>query len=610
EDHENTPVPLRRKNSVRVGKKVISELLESDNVAHAVTILQKALDHLEMTQTDGEDEKEVSKVYSQIIRSLCDPNIASIVNEMSKRKDGQALDIQESILWRLFTKVVESGYVLERDAHLTVVNQLVEAEQKSLSLQAMYALPRREWDTLCYRIAVLLHLMQTPKQIQEAQGLLSDYGKLDLEIANPIAPQDLPPIHMEMPSMKHVTEADQFKLWMFYQAALSNSDEEWRRTQESYETLRQHHLETLERKGSMKDWAMEHFFLETEKQQIDRVSTDNDNTMIYVALQKSQFEYGWQVYQAMEEAVNESTPCIVMHLCWVAFRQIPIADITRRREWEHRAWSVYSRFMCSEYLHPEQSEAPGFLHDILSIAANSPESIVDKKARYTKAMSVYQLLVRLHFHKLLCDDRVLEPILCALLYECQGAPSHIMSMSNKAFEIWDRKMEIMRQDNVSVYSLSMVWALLVFCLKSGNQHDFEKILVFLLKEGPIQDLPSSVLAPIQAFHDTYACEGCYFMNYMFKHIEFTDDNSGNQPVMMNQYGFLSDSTQTKHKRSSSDFLEHPMLRTNIQEVQANSLGMAILIGASKGEEMLSKPMHYSTKKAKAIIRHCLKKKEM
>lgn len=102
----------KRKNSVQLGRQVMSEILENDNVSNAIQILQQALDHLQMTSTEGEDEGDVSKIYSQIIKSLCDPNIACIVNEMSK-KDGKVPNIQESVLWRLFTKVVESGYVLE-----------------------------------------------------------------------------------------------------------------------------------------------------------------------------------------------------------------------------------------------------------------------------------------------------------------------------------------------------------------------------------------------------------------------------------------------------------------------------------------------------------------
>ncbi|KAG1084163.1 hypothetical protein G6F42_021904 [Rhizopus arrhizus] len=413
----------KRKNSVQLGRQVMSELLENDNVSNAIHILQQALDHLQMTSTEGENKDDVSKIYSQIIKSLCDPNIARIVDEMS-RKNGTVPDIQESVLWRLFTKVVESGYVLEAKRRSLSGGQCT-GRQKSQIISA----PSHD-----------------PKQSQEAQGLLSDYGKPYLEIANPIAPNDLPPIRMEMPLMNEVTEQDQFQLWMFYQSALSGSDEEWHNTKLAYEELRKENMEAIqqheEEGDGVKDWALTQLQIETKKQQVDRISTDNDNTMIFVAVNNSQFEYGWQVYQAMGDAVNDATPCIVMHLCWVAFRQIPIADISRRTSWENRAWTVYSRFMCSEYLHPEENEAPGFLHDILSIAANSPEIVIDKKARYTKAMSVYNLLVRLHFDKLLCDDRVLEPILCTLLFECKGSPSNIVMMSNKGFEIWNRKLEI------------------------------------------------------------------------------------------------------------------------------------------------------------------------
>lgn len=482
---------------------------------------------------------------------------------------------------------------------------LVEKGHKSLALQAMYALPRREWDTTCYRTSVLLHLLQDPKQIQEAQGLLSDYGKPYLEIANPIAPNDLPPIRMEMPLMSEITEQDQFKLWMFYQSALSGNDEEWHNRKLAYEKLRKENMEALkdqvEAEG-VKDWAMTQLQIETKKQQVDRISTDNDNTMIFVAVNNSQFEYGWQVYKAMGDAVNDATPCIVMHLCWVAFRQIPIADISRRTFWENRAWTVYSRFMCSEYLHPDENEAPGFLHDILSIAANSPEIVIDKKARYTKSMSIYNLLVRLHFDKLLCDDRVLEPILCAILYECKGSPTNIVMMCNKAFEIWNRKLEIGKSSTRTSYS--MLWALLVLCLKSGEEANLDKVLVQLL-EKDMNDVPSSIIAIIQTIHDQYICDNCYFFDYMFRCIEFTDSKKETRPILMDKFGYLYDN------ELKQEFLDKQQIwRTNINELQATSISMAVKRGVAKQEELVPKQMYYSTKKAKALIRHCLKRSEL
>lgn len=470
----------------------------------------------------------------------------------------------------------------------------------------MYALPRREWDTACYRTAVLLHLLQDPKQSQEAQGLLSDYGKPYLEIANPIAPNDLPPIRMEMPLMHEVTEQDQFQLWMFYQSALSASDEEWHNTKLAYEKLRKENMEALqhheeEEGDGIKDWAMSQLQIETKKQQVDRISTDNDNTMIFVAVNNSQFEYGWQVYEAMGDAVNDATPCIVMHLCWVAFRQIPIADISRRTYWENRAWSVYSRFMCSEYLHPEENEAPGFLHDILSIAANSPEIVIDKKARYTKAMSIYNLLVRLHFDKLLCDDRVLEPVLCTLLSECKGSPANIVMMSNKGFEIWNRKLEIAHSSVRTSYS--MLWGLLVLALKSG-QADLDKVLVQLL-EKDMNDVPSSLIAILQTLHDQTMCDGCYFFDYMFRRIEFTDSSKETSAILVDKFGFVYDG-----ERSQGFLDQQPVWRTNINELQATSISMAVKMGVAKQEELVPKQMYYSTKKAKALVRHCLKRSEL
>jgi hypothetical protein len=412
-----------------------------------------------------------------------------------------------------------------------------------------------------------------------------------------------------------VTENDQFKLWMFYQAAQSKDDDQWNKEREAYEKKRDKNLMALkDRENSNVDWALEQLHLESEKLKVDRLSTENDNTMIYIAMNNQQFEYGWQVYEAMGEAVNDATPCIVMHLCWIAFRQIPIADMSYRTDWEKRAWSVYSRFMCSEYLHPEQPDAPSFLHDILSIATHTPEVAVDKKARYTKSMSIYNLLVRLHFDTLLVDDRVLEPILCTILYECHGSAINIITMCNKAFEVWDQKTDIINRNSKKLQSTmkrasySVIWGLLILCLKSGNELDLQKIMVPLLDHDltKIGHIPSSLMAPIQKFHDDYTCHKqrhamCYFQDYMFRYVEFTDDLDNTRPVEMNDFGFVLTSSGDNAFNSYSS-----SRHTNINEPQEPNIAMAVLMGAAKQEKLVPKQMFYSSKKAKALIRHLLK----
>ncbi|CAO3626990.1 unnamed protein product [Mucor hiemalis] len=497
-------------------------------------------------------------------------------------------DIYHSVLWRLFTKVVESGYVLERDAHLAVVSTLIDKGHLSLALQAMYTLPRKEWDTQCYRTAVLLHLMQDPKQTTEAQALLSDYGKPYLEIPNPTSPSDLPPLRIEMPLMK-----EQIKQRTTIIGVEKTAYEAKRAEQQ--------------RRNSTIDWAFEHMNIESEKEKVDNLSMENDNTMIYVATVNKQFEYGWQVYESMGDAVNDDTPCIVMHLCWVAFRQIPIADMSYRSEWEKRAWTVYSRFMCSEHLHPDQSEAPTFIHDILSIATYSPEVTTDKKARYTKAMSVYNLLVRLQFQKLLCDDRVLEPILCTLLYECKGSPTNIVNMCNKAFEIWERKWDILIRLKLNTTTTrspySMIWGLIILCLKSGNEIDLQKVLCQLWSNHK-GEIPSSLLAPIQAFHDKYLCgEDCYFNDYMFRYVEYTDDTT--TAIDMTDFGFLLSSSGDDEIEVEEEYSQTLSWRTNINEPQEPNIAMAVIMGAAKQEKLVQKQMYFSTKKAKAIIGHII-----
>lgn len=467
----------------------------------------------------------------------------------------------------------------------------------TLALQAMYALRRKDWDTQCYRTAVLLHLMQDPKQVMEAQKLLSDYGKSYLDIANPTAPNDLPPLRIKMPLMEGITENDQFKLWMFYQAAQSGQNDHWTREKEEYEAQRRHDLELLgQKENSPIDWALEHLSIETEKLKVDRKSTENDNTMIYIAMINKQFEYGWQVYKAMDDAVNEATPCIVMQLCWIAFNQVPIADVSYRTDWESRAWSVYSRFMCSEYLHPEQPDAPSFIHDILCIAANTPEVTVDIKARYTKTMSVYQLLVRLNFDKLLCDDRVLEPLLCTLLFECKGSRLHVVEICKEAFEIRKRKLAFQQKEDRVKTPFAIIWGYIILCVKVGDKALLSSILLDLLEY--LKDnmkTPSSILAPVQKFHDQYICHQntCYFNQYMFKFIEFTEnlEDPAEAPENMNEFGILSLPITTTERH------------TNIHEPQEHTIAKAVMMGPAQEEMLTDRPMYYSTNKAKALIRH-------
>lgn len=109
----SSPAKLRprRKSSIQVGNQVMTQLLEEDNVKNAIEILQQALNHLDMAQQEDEDKHTISKIYSKIVKSLCDPTVSKIVDEMTP--GDQKPDIHHSVLWRLFTKVVEAGHVLQ-----------------------------------------------------------------------------------------------------------------------------------------------------------------------------------------------------------------------------------------------------------------------------------------------------------------------------------------------------------------------------------------------------------------------------------------------------------------------------------------------------------------
>ncbi|KAI9282218.1 hypothetical protein BY458DRAFT_583522 [Sporodiniella umbellata] len=543
---------VKRRKSLDIAQE-IQPLLEVDKVQPALELLHEAIQCLE---SNDEDPREISRVYSRIIKALCNPHITSLMNEDS--------DIYDSVLWKLWTRVMDSGYTLQKEAHLAVVNRLLDLGHALLALRVMYTLPRSEWDTDCYRIAVLIHLSQRPLQTGEAEGLLLDYGQLSLEIDGE---------HRLMPEMKGVTEHDREQLWMLYQMAAS-ADEEWDRRKTLYELQREQYTDRLQKRHKrmswhLRDWVAEHVLPE----QAPASRIQEDNIMIFNAARHGQYEYAWRVYRAMSDSVDDVTPPLLMHLCWTAFKGIDESKASQRRVWETRAWSAYSRFMCSEYLHPEAPETPGFLHDLLLITTHSPE----QEARLTKAMSVYHLLDRLSLITLLADERVLEPILCTLLCECHQASAN--SMGQIAFQLWQKKWALDPST-----PLSVLWGLALFCLSSGNSDHFGQLLEKL--NEPSSVIVASLMAPVQTFHDLFLCneKDCYFQGYMFQTIQYTDRTIISS---MDQYGL------------------DPQRMTNINEPQALHIVTAARQGLVQNNDLPQKDMYYSLKKSRAILRHCL-----
>ncbi|KAI8142268.1 hypothetical protein BJV82DRAFT_616151, partial [Fennellomyces sp. T-0311] len=479
-----------RGDSVQIGQH-INDLLHNEDVKQAVSILKEAVQAMDMTDLEsGHGDPQVVRTYSTMLQTLCDLKVARIINQISKVDLMDNPDaIYKSIMWRMFTKVIEAGYTLEYEAYMAVTYFLMDHHLNDLAIQVLYAMPRPLWDAQAYKTGVSLHLIQSPKQVVEAEWLISAFGKLYIEVANPLSPTELPPIRIDTPLMKDVTEQDRYKLWMFYQSALNGS--EWAEEKDQYEQRRRDSNSKMRNINSSlwKDWAMRRMSIETEEQRIERNKIDNDNAMIYTAATQKQYEYGWGIYVRMGSTVDEFTPRVVMHLCWLAFNDTPLmSHVSLRSEWEHRAWEVYARFMCSEYLHPDQPEMPGFLCDLILITAFSPE-----RARYTKTLSVYKLLERLKLDRLLRQDQVLTPVLCVLLMECEGAPATIMDMCHKAFAIWHVKMQLDARYQCHEPTLfSLYWALMVLCIKSGSVVDFAQVLKNLLMNSGTS-LPTSLV---------------------------------------------------------------------------------------------------------------------
>ncbi|KAI9497609.1 hypothetical protein BDB00DRAFT_868209 [Zychaea mexicana] len=637
----------QRGDSVQIGIH-INDLLDNDDVKQAVNALQEAVQAMNMTDLEsGHDNNQVVHTYSTMLQTLCEQNMARVINQISGVDLKTNPDmIYGCIMWRMFTKVIEAGYTLQYDAYMAVTQFLMDNNQNVLALQALYSMPRGLWDIQAYKLAISLHLIQKPQQVQQAEWLLSEFGKPYLQVANPLAPTLLPPLKIETPLMKDVTEQDRYKLWMFYQSALSGT--EWAKEKETYEEQRRNSNSKMRNINSSlwKDWALRRMSIETEEERIRHNKIDNDNAMIYTASSQKQFEYGWGIYVRMGETVDEFTPRVVMHLCWRAFSDTPLmSHVSLRSQWESRAWEVYARFMCSEHLHPDQPETPGFLCDLILITAFSPQ-----KERYTKTQSVYQLLRRLELDALLRQDQVLTPVLCVLLIECQGAPASIMDMCHKAFEIWQVKTRLdaryrflekqqqqqhqHRHQPIVLYSL--YWALLILCIKSGSVSDFVQVLQSLLLNSGV-GLPTSLVMTIQTFHDRYLCkEGeqkCYFHEYLLRTVQYVDkqqhgvedvyDNNDKSEEKqrelpheeeMNAFGFVREagkpweSVQPRRKSVVAEpiaYVDHALhQRSNIHETLAAYVAMAASIGAAKDEYLPMQPIYSNGTKAKSLIRHC------
>ncbi|KAI7880512.1 hypothetical protein K492DRAFT_195085 [Lichtheimia hyalospora FSU 10163] len=621
-----------RADSVQIGNH-INDLLKNEDVKDAVDVLKEAVYTMSMTDLhENHDNEQVVTTYSTMLRALCEPKMARIITEISGidlEKNPDA--VYDTIIWRMFAKVVEAGYTLETSAYVAVVQYLVDVKQEILALQAIYSMPRSCWDTQVYRLAISLHLLQTPKQIHQAEYLIGEYGKPYIDLANPLAPTILPSIRIETPLMSQVTEQDQFKLWMFYQNALSGT--EWAYEREEYErknvdesaaVARSHRR----RNSILQDWADRRVQGTTHQERIQQDKVDNDNAMMYTALQWEQYEYAWQLYKKMGAAVDEFTPRVAMHVCWRAFGATPImTHVSRRSDWEARAWTVYTRFMCTEYLLPDQPEMPGFLQEMLLLATFA---YARAHERYDKVFSIYDLLLRLQFDHLLSNEQIVIPMLCALLLECCGSPAAIVEACSKAFSIWRRKKTIDNVNHVQqVASYAIPWALLVLCYKSGSINDFAELLDYLLPL-PVDDFPTSLVAPIQAFHDTHLECGsqCFFDKYIFRSVQFIDgdqDNSeddskrgsfnGNEDECLDTFGFIChDGEWGKSVRHGDGdvtasgpiaFVDHALhQRTNIADPNASMLAMAAAIGAGQDECLQNHTLHYCSNKAKSLIRHC------
>jgi hypothetical protein len=613
----------KRTNSLEVGNHV-NDLLNSKDVQAAVHALQEATKHLDMSDIGNEDPKELSSTYSKILLTLCEPKILQLVMDINKCND-----IIDTIVWMLFSKVVAAGYIMDNEVYTILANQFVQYDHIDLAQQAIYSLPRQQWDTAMYKVAITLHLLSQPQQLLQIESLLSDYGEPSIEIWNPIAPTRLPPIRIETPLMKDVTEDDKKMLFSFYQTALDNTD--WGRAKEIYEgenaerKERRHSIaveKSKERRTGVIDWIIngtEKLMVDTKaNQENDAEDVQNDNFMIYIAICNFQYEYGWKLYESMGNNVNRHTGRMMMRLCRCAFNAAPVSNVSTRFNWEQRAWRVYSAFMLSEHFDVQREESHAFLRDILFVCANSTER--EDNIRYSKAMRVLKLLESQKLYQMIGDEFVTMPIFCILLEQCHGVPDVVVTQCETAFSLWKKMQDANMKyfQEIQPPSQSFCWMMLLFIFLSGNMSHFRDVITWLEDMEPSE----SLVAPLQYLHDTFLnCKipdntRCYFTDYMYRDITVGPDAVATEPddniIIMSQMGFKQDNGTCDSEREGptyGDPIAHVKnaykMRSTISDTNAVHVAKFAALGPLAEISLEYRTMQYSTRKATALIRHCL-----
>jgi hypothetical protein len=614
--------PPKRANSLEVGNH-IQKLLNAEEVQGAVHALQEAAKHLDMSDIGDEDPQKLASTYSKILLTLCDQKVLELVMDISNCDD-----IIDSIIWKLFSKVVAAGYIMENEVYTTLANLFVQYNHVDLAQQAIYSLPRQKWDTDIYKIAITLHLLAQPKELLQIETLLSDYGEPSIEILNPIAPTKLPPIQIQTPLMNDVTVDDKKLLFSFYQTALDSSD--WGRAKEIYES------DYAERQGRRRSIAIEQpkarrqgvidwIISGTENMMIGSNFSDknaieevqNDNSMLYIAICNLQYEYGWKLFESMGKNVNRHTGRMMMRLCRCAFNAAPVTNVSTRFNWEQRAWQVYAVFMMSEHFDVQREESHAFLRDILFICANSTER--EDNIRYSKAMQILKLLRREKLYQMIGDEYTIMPIFCILLEQCHGVPDVVVTQCETAFSLWKEMQEanIKHYKKIQPPSQSFCWMMLLFIFLSGKMANFRDVLVWMQDMEPSE----SLVAPIQYLHDAFLnCKipddsRCYFSDYMYHDTTVGTDAVAQEPdghaIFINEMGFKQDNITCHNDREGptyGDPIAHVKnaykMRSTISDTNAVHVAKFAALGPLVEVSLEYRSMHYSSRKAKALIRHC------
>ncbi|KAF9987416.1 hypothetical protein BGZ75_000629 [Mortierella antarctica] len=153
-------------------------------ILSAMTVLQSKHDHSPdkddsvAAKDDGVQEANlgVAALYSQILRTMCRPDVAE---SLSKEIVRQGTMAPEALYSQLYGSIQQAGYSLQDEAHLSMAHYWTDRRNIEEAQDCISNVRSDRWTGAVFRAAIICHTLSKPRQLQEAEVLLQKYIELN-----------------------------------------------------------------------------------------------------------------------------------------------------------------------------------------------------------------------------------------------------------------------------------------------------------------------------------------------------------------------------------------------------------------------------------------------